>query len=67
MARQFTPQFPVLFNAPGPRCNHFKTRLYGLVTLQCMRRHGHDGNHLMDIMDRDAVPGSRTASDEVKA
>jgi len=58
----FTPQYPVLFNAPGPRCQQVKHRSDGRVSLQCVRRvHGFDQRHLMDVMDRDAVPGSRTA------
>lgn len=61
MKHLFTPHFPVLFNAPGPRCQQVRHR-NGRVDLQCVRRvHGFDQNHLMDVMDRDAVPGSRTA------
>jgi hypothetical protein len=55
-----TPQFPNLFAVEGPRCPRFQHRR-DRISLQCVRRSGHAGNHLMDIMDRDAKPGSRTA------
>lgn len=58
--RKFTPQFPKLFREPGPRCEKLTHRSHGLISLQCVRRvHGREVNHLMDIMDRDAVEGAR--------
>ena len=58
--RLFTPAFPVLFNAEGERCHRFGSG--DRRPTQCVRRAGHDGQrHLMDVMNRDAKPGSRTA------
>jgi len=55
--RLFTPSYPRLFAAVGPRCDKI-THRSGRVSLQCVRRtHGSEVNHLMDVMDRDAKPG----------
>lgn len=52
MIRQiYTPQYPKLMAAEGPKCGFFRDR-GDRVPMACVKAKGHEGNHLQDVDPR---------------
>ena len=48
----YSPNYPKLMAAPGPKCPKWGPNRPGRVGLKCVKPKGHDGRHLMDVDPR---------------